>query len=261
MSKIFIIIVSVIIISAIIIIVVLVLNNKSKESFQINGYDVSPKMNIAAWKIAQSKMTGMMKVFVDICNKHDINNWWVAGGTLIGVVRHKGWIPWDGDIDLSMMEDDYERFKKIVQSELPSTMLFQSPETDKLYKKIGVSKLRDKHSCYGNAERIWDCHSGLQIDIILYKEKENKVVPIIGEDGDIKTYDRNFVLPAKKMSFEGIDVNVPNQYSAYLKSSFGKEIPDLPPIEKRIPHEGGGNVDPENTCDYHYTNYPLIYKK
>ena len=96
--------------------------------------------------------------------------------------------------------------------------------------------------------------------IFLYKEKGNKVVPIIREDGDIKTYDRNFVLPAKKMSFEGIDVNVPNQYSAYLKSNFGKEIPDLPPIEKRIPHEGGGNVDPENTCDFHYTSYPLIYK-
>jgi len=65
----------------------------------------------------------------------------------------------------------------------------------------------------------------LQIDIFLYKEKENKVVPIIGEDGDIKTYDKNFVLPAKKMSFEGIDVNVPHQYSAYLKSNFGKKSP------------------------------------
>ena len=270
MSKIFIIVASVIIIAVIIIIVVMVLNNKSKktnkskESLRFNGYDVSPKMNIADWKIAQSKMTGMLKVFVDICNKHDINNWWVGCGTLIGVVRHKGWIPWDGDIDLSMMEDDYERFKKIVQSELPSTMLFQSHETDKLYGSKGMPKIRDKHSCYKypkSQKRYYsNCHEGLQIDIFLYKEKENKVVPIIGEDGDIKTYDRKFVLPAKKMSFEGIDVNVPNQYSAYLKSSFGKEIPDLPPHEKRIPHEGGGNVDPENTCDFHYTSYPLIYK-
>ena len=266
MSKIFIIVASVIIIAVIIIIVVMVLNNKSKktnkskESLRFKGYDVSPKMNIAAWKIAQSKMTGMMKVFVDICNKHDINNWWVAGGTLIGVVRHKGWIPWDGDIDLSMMEDDYERFKKIVQSELPSTMLFQSHETDKLYTVKGMPKIRDKHSCYKHPKRTWKWHSGLQIDIFLYKEKDNKVVPIVWNT-DIKTYDKNFVLPAKKMSFEGIDVNVPNQYSAYLKSNFGKEIPDLPLIEKRIPHEGGGNVDPENTCDYHYTNYPLIYKK
>ena len=230
MSKIFIIVASVIIIAVIIIIVVMVLNNKSKktnkskESLRFKGYDVSPKMNIAAWKIAQSKMTGMLKVFVDICNKHDINNWWVAGGTLIGVVRHKGWIPWDGDIDLSMMEDDYERFKKIVQSELPSTMLFQSPETDKLYKKIGVSKIRDKHSCYKHPKRTWKWHSGLQIDIFLYKEKDNKVVPIVWNT-DIKTYDKNFVLPAKKMSFEGIDVNVPHQYSAYLKSNFGKKSP------------------------------------
>lgn len=55
----------------------------------------------------------------DICRKHDIK-WIMCYGSLLGAVRHKGFIPWDDDIDIAMLRTDYERFMQVVARELPS---------------------------------------------------------------------------------------------------------------------------------------------
>ena len=54
----------------------------------------------------------------ETCKKHDIN-WIMCYGSLLGTVRHRGFIPWDDDIDIAMLRADYERFMDAVAAELP----------------------------------------------------------------------------------------------------------------------------------------------
>ena len=94
----------IILIITIIILICLVL--KQKESF-ITYKDIKYSDNLTIENIkklnhGQRIMTKMFKEFNSICRKHNIK-YWCLGGTLIGAIRHKGWIPWDGDIDIGML--------------------------------------------------------------------------------------------------------------------------------------------------------------
>ncbi len=61
-------------------------------------------------------MLDMMKDFDQFCNDHDLS-YFLTGGTLLGAVRHKGYIPWDDDIDVGMPRNDYETFARIYNEE------------------------------------------------------------------------------------------------------------------------------------------------
>ena len=56
--------------------------------------------------------------FAEICRRHNLTHY-IAGGTLLGAIRHKGFIPWDDDIDVTMPREDYNKFLEIAQNELP----------------------------------------------------------------------------------------------------------------------------------------------
>lgn len=58
----------------------------------------------------------MLKLFVKICEEHDLK-YYLAGGTLLGAVRHQGFIPWDDDIDVLMPRPEYERFQELVKDQ------------------------------------------------------------------------------------------------------------------------------------------------
>lgn len=60
----------------------------------------------------------IVKEVVKICEANDLK-YYMLGGTMLGAIRHKGFIPWDDDIDLGMFRDDYEKFLEIAEKELP----------------------------------------------------------------------------------------------------------------------------------------------
>ena len=89
----------------------------------------------------------ILKEFDQICKKHNLK-YVLVGGTLIGAIRHNGFIPWDDDIDISMPRKDYNKFIKIQEKELNhQKYYFQSIETDEQYGSISA-KIRRKKSIY-----------------------------------------------------------------------------------------------------------------
>lgn len=70
----------------------------------------------------------ILRVIVDICDKHDLK-YYALGGTLLGAVRHKGFIPWDDDIDIAMPRPDYDRLLEVCETELPGRYVVQNYKT------------------------------------------------------------------------------------------------------------------------------------
>ena len=74
-------------------------------------------------KRAWAAQMELLEVVQNICDKHQIPLY-AEWGTLLGAVRHKGRIPWDDDIDMCMLREDYEKFSKVIDAELPEDCWF-----------------------------------------------------------------------------------------------------------------------------------------
>jgi LPS biosynthesis protein len=74
----------------------------------------------------------LLEKLLDVCNKHGLKCW-ADAGTLIGAVRDRGFIPWDDDIDMVMMRDDYDKLLQIASQEFHQPYFFQTIYSDKHY--------------------------------------------------------------------------------------------------------------------------------
>ena len=90
----------------------------------------------------QLRMLEMLKYFDELCQKHGIR-YWLSSGNCLGLVRHGGFIPWDDDIDVEMLREDYLKLEKVFKE--TDDYVLQTWKNDKYYLNP-FAKMRDKHS-------------------------------------------------------------------------------------------------------------------
>ena len=112
----------------------------------------------------QQIMTRTMKAIHDVCVKHNLR-YFLSWGSLLGAVRHNGFIPWDDDMDINMPREDYYRFLEIAQEELGDQYFLQTPETDPHWTTVNIpAKVRDNFSTLVE-EPGSKYHQGAYVDI------------------------------------------------------------------------------------------------
>lgn len=142
----------------------------------------------------------MAMSLLEVCKKYDLQIWAISG-TMLGAVRHKGFIPWDDDMDFVMFREDYDCLLQIAPSEFKSPIFFQCAYTEKGYYR-GHSQMR-----YDNTTMILKYegkngakfHQGIFIDIFVadgFPENKEEKEQLIEQKDYILNYlwGRNYPL-------------------------------------------------------------------
>lgn len=131
------------------------------ETEKRDGYLVSSEMK-KVWQIEMQLLKQLLKVCAD-------NNLrcWVTWGSLLGAVRHKGFIPWDDDIDLCMPRPDYDKLISIAKDAFKEPYFLQSAYTDTDY-YAGHAQLRHSETCAIRPSACFNpFNQGIFIDIFV----------------------------------------------------------------------------------------------
>ena len=117
----------------------------------------------------------MLKDFDKFCKEHNLT-YYLAYGTLLGAVRHKGFIPWDDDIDIHMDGENYLKLIELLKDNKNPKYLFQSIETEKNY-YLFWNKIRLRNTMF--IEKGWEkveMDHGISFDIFpLIENPDNKL--------------------------------------------------------------------------------------
>ena len=106
----------------------------------------------------------IFEAFIEVCEKLNIK-YYLLAGTLLGAVRHQGFIPWDDDIDVGIMREDYELFLKEAGKLLPEHLFLQTYKTDEEYPRV-FAKIRNSNSTFiETAVKDNKMNHGLYIDV------------------------------------------------------------------------------------------------
>lgn len=131
----------------------------NKQSKFING-----KIGSSTLHKLQMTQLEMLKVVKEICKKENIK-YFITDGTLLGAVRHQGFIPWDDDLDIAMPREDYNKFIQIAQKEFGNTYFLQTWDTDYSFPFPYAKMLKCGTKCVEAVTSDANVKEGIFIDI------------------------------------------------------------------------------------------------
>lgn len=153
------------------------------------GYTVSKQMK-EVWAVELDLLSEVLRV----CKKHGIGISAVQG-TLLGAVRHKGFIPWDDDIDMGMLREDYEKLCEVAPSEFKAPYFFQTEYTDHGSLR-GHAQLRNSETTailMTEKQRFLQFNQGIFIDIFPFD--------YVVEDKAKRLKEQKHIIRLKKMIY------------------------------------------------------------
>ena len=150
------------------------------EEETIADYKISDKMK-KTWKVELAMLDEVNR----ICRKYHLT-WFLVHGSLLGAVRHKGFIPWDDDLDIAMPRKDYNRFLRAARKELKEPLSIHTPETEKDIFWGGFARVRNSRTTGIEARELsHKGNLGIWIDILpldvctmdekLFEKKEKRI--------------------------------------------------------------------------------------
>lgn len=131
----------------------------------------------------QEKLLDILKWFHEFCEENNLK-YYIIGGTLLGAVRHGGFIPWDDDIDVGMPRSDYEKLREICLKQEKSQFMFEFPNSAKDYPYLWA-KLYDTNTTFIEKKRK-NVKRGLYLDIFPLDGIGNSIDEAIINYGPIK---------------------------------------------------------------------------
>ena len=218
--------------------------------FYLNKYvDITklPPTDDEALREMQLCDATLLAIFDKLCKKHEIR-YWMDFGTLLGAVRHKGFIPWDNDIDITLPRVDYEKSLDLFPQELSKYGIDYKEKEDGMMQRIGLSVQHEKTGIwidvfpideYRSNEKCVDIREALVKRMMKYRryylrhykksslqEMTDAKKRIVGEgqgtnvilwqnvefqhDG-IYLFDYDEIFPLRQLLFEGYMLNTPNR--------------------------------------------------
>ena len=195
----------------------------------------------------QKKITKILKDISDLNNKKDIT-YMIYENTLVGSKKYNGWIPWDNEATILILDKDYDKFIELSRKELSKDIWIQHKYVDPAYKCDYIARIKDLNSCYNSINNN-NLHDGLHVNINTYS--------IVGDKIKINNCEREFeysdFMPLKTSTFEELELPIPNKIDNIIKiNNWDKNVD----IIDRLPKS---KLDPNDTCDFHKTQYASLY--
>ncbi len=210
----------------------------------------------------QQMELGIMEYIHEVCHKIGVK-YFLSYGSLIGAVRHKGFIPWDDDMDICMLRDDYEKLQDYMiahPDERYELMSYKNNVNDQAFKDKMTKIIKKRQlSCYTfkgitNTKSVVNSIIRYISVIIFYFTNTNKYVSQIDElaksrkvedyelvdyvvykDMNKPVWKREWLEKVEAGSFEGKKFMIPKHYHEVLTSDYGNYM-QLPPVEQQVSH-------------------------